>query len=208
MKYEWRKKEKGIYLPKNKPEIIEIPAYKYFTIEGEGNPNSESFPEYIGVLYSLSYGAKMSYKKGIEPEGFYDYTVYPLESFWDIKEDAKKNYNDTINKDDFVFKLMIRQPGFVDKTFADKILELTKEKKPHELLNSAKFETLNEGTCVQMLHLGSYDDEPKSFKIMEEFTTEQGMKRLSEVHKEIYLTDATKVAPEKLKTVLRFKVKK
>lgn len=208
MKYEWRKKEKGIYLPKNKPEIIEIPAYKYFTIEGEGNPNSESFPEYIGVLYSLSYGVKMSYKKGIEPEGFYDYTVYPLESFWDIKEDAKKNYNDTINKDDFVFKLMIRQPGFVDKTFANKILELTKEKKPHELLDSVKFETLNEGTCVQMLHLGSYDDEPKSFKIMEEFTTEQGMKRLSEVHKEIYLTDATKVAPEKLKTVLRFKVKK
>ena len=208
MKYEWRKKEKEIYLPKNKPEIVDIPEFKYFTIEGEGNPNSDAFSEYIGVLYSLSYAVKMSYKKGIEPDGYFDYTVYPLEGVWDIKEDAKKNFTGTINKDDLIFKLMIRQPDFVDLDFVDKIITLTKEKKPHELLDSVKFETINEGTCVQMLHLGSFDNEPESFKIMEDFEIAQGLKRFSKIYKEIYLIDARKTAPEKLKTVLIFQVAK
>lgn len=206
MKHEWRKAEKEIYLPKNKPGIINIPAFKYFTIEGEGNPNIDAFPEYIGVLYSLSYAIKMSYKKGMEPDGFYDYAVYPLEGVWDIKEEAKKKMMEVINKDDLVFKLMIRQPDFVDADFADKMLSITKEKKPHELLENVRFEVIEEGRCVQMLHLGSYDSEPESFKLMEDFATSQGWKRLSKKHKEIYLTDARKVAPEKLKTVLRFRV--
>jgi len=208
MKHEWRKKEKDIYLPKNNPEIVNMPEFKYFTIEGEGNPNNDAFPEYIGVLYSLSYAVKMSYKKGIEPNGYFDYTVYPLEGFWDLKENAKKNYTGIINKDDLIYKLMIRQPDFVNSDFFDKILKLTKEKKPHDLLDSVTFETINEGSCIQMLHLGSYDNEPESFKIMEDFAVAQGLKRISKIHKEIYLTDARKVAPEKLKTVLRFKVEK
>jgi len=208
MKHEWRKKEKGIYLPKNKPEIIDIPDFKYFTIEGEGNPNSETFPDYIGVLYSLSYAVKMSYKKGIEPNDYFDYTVYPLEGVWDIKDYAKKNFTGTINKDDLIFKLMIRQPDFVDLKFFNLILKLTKENKPHDLLDLVKFETIKEGTCVQMLHLGSYDNEPESFKIMEDYTIEQRFKRISKIHKEIYLTDARKTVPEKLKTVLRFKIVK
>lgn len=206
MKHEWRKKEKGIYLPKNKPEIVDIPEFKYLTIEGEGNPNNDAFSEYIGVLYSLSYAVKMSYKKGIEPDGYFDYTVYPLEGVWDIKGDVKKNYTGTLNKDDLVFKLMIRQPDFVDLDFFDKIMILTKEKKPHDLLDSVNFETIKEGHCIQMLHLGSYDNEPESFKIMEDFALDHGLKRLSKIHKEIYLTDARKTAPEKLKTVLRFQV--
>ena len=208
MKHEWRKKEKEIYLPKNKPETVDIPEFKYFTIDGEGNPNSDAFPEYIGVLYSLSYAVKMSYKKGIEPDGYFDYAVYPLEGVWDIKEDAKKNFTGTIKKDDLIFKLMIRQPDFVDLDFVDKIMALTKEKKPHELLDSVKFETINEGTCVQMLHLGSYDNEPESFNTMEDFAIAQRLKRFSKIHKEIYLNDARKTAPEKLKTVLRFQVAK
>ncbi len=208
MKYEWRKNEKGIYLPKNNPEIIDIPEFKYFTIKGEGNPNSEAFSEYIGVLYSLSYAVKMSYKKGIEPDGYFDYTVYPLEGVWDIKEEAKSNYTGIINKNDLIFKLMIRQPDFVDLDFVDKIITLTKENKPHELLDSVKFEAIKEGTCVQMLHLGSYDNEPGSFKIMENFAFARGLKRFSKNHKEIYLTDARKTVPEKLKTVLRFQVEK
>ncbi len=206
MKHEWRKKEKGIYIPKNKPEIIDIPEFKYITIEGEGNPNSDHFPEYIGVLYSLSYAAKMSPKKGIEPEGFFDYTVYPLEGIWDISEEAKKTFDGTLNKDDLIFKLMIRQPDFITQEFFETILEMTKKKKPHELLDHVKFEKLNEGKCVQMLHLGSYDDEPASFQIMEEFAENSGLNRISKVHKEIYITDARKTAPEKLKTVLRFRV--
>ncbi len=206
MKHEWRKKEKAIYLPKNKPEIIDVPQFKYFTIEGVGNPNDDFFAEYIGVLYSLSYGVKVSNKKGIEPSGYYDYTVYPLEGIWDINDAAKKYFSGTINKDDLVFKLMIRQPDFVDMKFANQIMDLTKEKKPHVLLDKVKFEEIKEGKCVQMLHLGSYDYEPESFKLMEAYATEQKLRRLSMVHKEIYLSDARRVASEKLKTVLRFQV--
>ncbi len=210
MKHEWRKHEKGIYMPKNKPEIIDIPAFNYFTISGQGNPNSEMFSEYISVLYSLSYAVKMSCKKGIEPDGYFDYTVYPLEGIWDIKEEARQEYSSSqiINKDDLVFKLMIRQPEFVDLDFVSEIRALTNKKKPHRLLNSVEFETLNEGTCVQMLHLGSYDNEPATFKIMEDFALANSLKRMSKIHKEIYLSDARKTAPEKLKTVLRFQVEK
>lgn len=207
MKHEWRKKEKEIYLPKTRPGIINVPEFKFLTIEGEGNPNNEFFSEYISVLYSLSYPIKMTLKKQeTKPKGYSDYTVYPLEGVWDINDEAKKMFTGKINKDDLVFKLMIRQPDFVDGNFFAQMLEITKKKKPNELLNNVKFEKIEEGKCVQMLHVGSYDDEPKSFKIMEEFARENNLTRLSKVHREIYLSDFRKVAPEKLKTVLRFKV--
>lgn len=208
MKHEWRKKEKDFYLPKNKPINIRIPEFKFFTIDGKGNPNSEIFPKYIEVLYSLSYAVKMSYKKGIEPKGYFDYTVYPLEGIWDISEEVKKSFNGKIDKNELIFKLMIRQPDFVDEQFASFIMEETKKKKPHEFLDNVHFEKIIDGNSVQMMHLGSYDNEPKSFKIMEDFAEANNLKRLSKIHKEIYLTDARKVAPEKYKTVLRFKVDK
>jgi hypothetical protein len=167
MKHKWKKNEKHFYLPKNKPELISIPKFRFFTIEGSGNPNNDFFAEYIGVLYSLSYGIKMSPKKGIEPKGYFDYTVYPLEGVWDLNEEAKKSFNGTINKNDLVFKLMIRQPDFVESDFTLQILEYTKKKKPHDLLEKVRFEEIIEGDCIQMLHIGSYDDEPASFRIME-----------------------------------------
>lgn len=208
MKHEWRKKEKEVYLPKNKPVSIKIPEYKYFTIEGSGNPNDDYFSEYIRVLYSLSYAVKMSIKKGIEPKGYFDYTVYPLEGVWDLNEEAKKKFDGKFDKNDLVFKLMIRQPGFVDESFAMMILERTKQKKFNILLDNVKFEKITDGECVQMMHLGSYENEPESFKQMEDFTQQQNLTRTSKVHREIYISDARKVAPEILKTVLRFKVKK
>jgi len=207
-KYEWKKKEKNLYQPKNKAEIIDIPSFKFFTIEGNGNPNDEFFADYVGALYSLAYGVKMSYKKGIEPKGFYDYAVYPLEGIWDLtekgREEAKKGI---INKEELLFKLMIRQPDFVDETYAKFIVEEVKKNKPHALLNDIKFEEIEEGKVVQMLHVGTYDDEPESFKIMEEFVKESGFERAEKLHKEIYLSDARKVEAEKLKTILRFKIK-
>ena len=206
MKHEWRKKEKKIYFPKNKPEIIKIPGYKFLTIEGEGNPNSDFFSEYIGVLYALSYAIKMNLKKGTDLKGYYDYTVYPLEGVWDINEEAKKTYDGKIDKNDLVFKLMIRQPDFVDDEFVKKMIDQTREKKPHVLLDKVKFEKITDGKCIQMMHLGSYDEEPESFKLMEAFAEKEDLYRISKVHREIYLSDFRKVAPEKLKTVLRFKV--
>jgi hypothetical protein len=208
MKHEWRKREKEVYLPKNKPIIIQIPEYKFFTIEGTGNPNDDYFSEYIRVLYSLSYAVKMSTKKGIEPKGYFDYTVYPLEGVWDINEEAKKKLDGKFDKNDLVFKLMIRQPDFVDEKFAMMILERTKQKKFNVLLDNVKFEKITDGVCVQMMHLGSYDDEPESFKLMEDFAQNENYSRISKVHREIYISDARKVATEKLKTVLRFKIKK
>lgn len=208
MKHEWRKKEKEVYLPKNKPVIIQIPEYKYFTIEGKGNPNDDYFSEYIRVLYSLSYAVKMSPKKGLEPKGYFNYTVYPLEGVWDINEEAKKKFDGKFDKNDLVFKLMIRQPDFVDKQFAMMILERTKQKKFNVLLDNVKFEKIADGECVQMMHMGSYDNEPESFIQMEDFAQQQNLTRTSKVHREIYISDARKVAPEILKTVLRFQVKK
>ena len=132
IKYEWRKKEKEIYLPKNKPQIVNIPTFKYFSITGEGNPNDPFFGQCIKALYSLSYAIRMSYKNGYEPSDFYEYTVYPLEGIWDINEYAKKNYTGVLDKDSLVFNLMIQQPDFVTKSLANEAFERTMTKKPHE----------------------------------------------------------------------------
>ena len=203
---EWRKKEKTLYLPKTIPTIIDILEFKYFMIDGKGNPNDEFFAEYIAVLYSLSYGVRMSPKSGSAPAGYYEYTVYPLEGIWDISESAKQNYTGNLDKNSLVFTLMIRQPDFVTDEFAMDIIDKIKKKKPHKLLDKVRFGIMTEGKCVQMMHLGSYDNEPDSFKKMGEFCLENNLKRISGSHKEIYLSDARKVPPEKLKTVLRYKV--
>lgn len=206
MKYEWKKSDKQFYLPKNKPETIVIPEFKFYTIEGKGNPNDDFFSAYIGVLYSLSYAIKMSIKQGVAPKDYFEYTVFPLEGVWDIDENAKKNFNGTIDKNSLVFKLMIRQPDFVTSDFASETIERTKKKKPQDIFNKVKFEIIEEGLCIQMLHTGSYDNEPESFRNMELFADDKKLKRMSHTHREIYLSDARKVSPEKLKTVLRYKV--
>ena len=207
MKHEWKKEEKQYYLPKTQPEQICIPAFKFFTLQGKGNPNNDFFGEYIRVLYSLSYAVKMSHRKGIAPQGYVDYTVYPLEGIWDLSQEGKANYNGKLLKNELIFNLMIRQPDFVDKDFAMKILEQTLINKPHDLLQYVKFETITEGNCIQMMHIGSYDDEPKSFALMEKLAKDKKLIRKSLAHREIYLSDARKVSPDKLKTVLRFIIK-
>ncbi len=208
IKHEWRKIEKQLYLPKTTPEVITIPSQKFITISGEGNPNSQHFADCIATLYPISYAIKMNLKKmESPPKGYFDYTVYPLEGIWDLNEEAKKKYDGTLNKDDLVFKIMIRQPDFVTETFYNEMLELTKKKKPNSLLENINFETITDGKCIQMMHLGHYDNEPESFEKMEAYAEAKGLNRLAKVHREIYLSDFRKVAPEKLKTVLRFKVK-
>lgn len=206
MVYEWKKAEKKFYLPGTKPELIKMPAFRFFSVEGKGNPNDKSFAEYIGVLYSLSYAVKMSPKKGTAPEGYFEYTVYPLEGVWDISDEAKKNLSSGLDKSALIFKLMIRQPDFVTQEFAQGIINLTKKKKPHPLLENVTFNTFEEGNCIQMMHIGSYDDEPESFRSMEDFCLENNFNRESKRHREIYLSDARRVSTDKLKTVLRFKI--
>ena len=209
VKYEWRKKEKNIYLPQNKPEIIDIPEFNFITIEGEGSPAESIFTDNIGALYSLAYTIKMMPKKmDTPPNGYFDFTVYPLEGVWDINDEAKANFNGVVNKDDFVYKLMIRQPDFVDERFFTEMLKVAKEKKKNPLLEKLKFERSSEGLCVQMLHLGAFEDEPASFEIMEAFAQSEGLVRHSKVHREVYLSDTRKIVPEKFKTILRFQAKR
>jgi hypothetical protein len=204
MKYEWKKQEKEIYLPDNQPKIVMVPSMKYFMLSGKGNPNSEAFAEAIGVLYSLSYAVKMLPKKGEIPDGYFDYTVFPLEGVWDLAEEARGL--EKLDKDSLIYTIMIRQPDFVTDSIAQSVLESTIKKKCHPLLNSVKFGSIEEGLCVQLLHLGSYDDEPQSFARMEDFCQLNNLKRKSKTHKEIYISDARKTLPEKLKTVLRFQI--
>lgn len=206
MKHEWKKDEKQFYSPKDQPNCISIPRFKFYTIEGKGNPNDPSFAEYIEVLYALSYAIKMSPKSGMEPNGYFDYSVYPLEGVWDLSEEGIKNWNGTLDKDQLIFKLMVRQPDFVTEEYAQETIIRTQKKKKLHLLESVKFEQIEEGKCIQMLHIGSFDSEPASFERMMKYAEENGLKRNLKSHREIYLSDARKTAPEKLKTILRSQV--
>jgi hypothetical protein len=204
MKHEWRKKEKGIYLPKNTPTVYEDREKKYFTVCGEGHPDSEAFQLNIELLYALSYSIRMMPKSGVTREDYFEYTVYPLEGIWDLDEEGRKL--DYLDKNHFVYQLMIRQPDFVTEELFRSTVESVRAKKKHLPVDSAKFEVLADGSCVQMMHHGSYDDEPKSFSIMEKYCEENGLRRLDKRHKEIYISDARKTPSDQLKTVLRFKV--
>jgi hypothetical protein len=132
--------------------------------------------------------------------------VYPLEGIWDISEKAKQSFDGKIDKDELVFTLMIRQPDFVSNEFAEMAKEWALKKKANPHIEKLAFVEMTDGKCTQMMHLGSYDNEPESFAIMEEFCTKNQLKRKSKQHKEIYISDPRKVVSEKLKTVLRFEV--
>jgi hypothetical protein len=203
MKHEWKKQEKEIYMPKNNPEVVTVPEYKYFMIDGRGNPNNEEFAETIGVLYALSYAVKMMPKKGFTPEGYFDYTVYPLEGVWDLAEEARGL--EKLDKDSLIYTAMIRQPDFVTEELALDVIKSVKHNKPHRLLENVRFGTLEDGLCIQMMHIGPYDEEKVSFAMMQDYCEKMNMKRTSMIHREIYISDTRKTAPEKLKTVLRFK---
>jgi hypothetical protein len=204
MKYEWKKQDKALYLPPAEPGLIQVPAYNYYMLRGTGNPNADGFAEAVGVLYSLSYAVKMLPKKGPEPEGYYEYTIFPLEGVWDLSEAGRRKA--VLDKDELVYTLMIRQPDFVTPELAAEVLEKVRLSKPHPLLQQAAFAGYEDGLSVQMLHIGSYDDEPQSFTRMQEYCADQGLQRLSLLHREIYISDARRIQPEKLRTVLRFKV--
>jgi hypothetical protein len=207
LKHEWRKHEKAFYLPKNKPEFVDLPEFGFYTISGSGNPNSKKFPDYIQALYAVSYALRMSPKKNLAPKGYFDYTVYPLEGVWDLSEEGRKKFNGVIDKNELVFTLMIRQPDFLGKDDAKGILDWAIENKDVELLKEVKYQRFHEGPCVQMMHVGPYDNEPESFARMETFAQDNGLIRLSKKHREIYLSDARKTAPDTLKTILRFQLK-
>lgn len=204
MKHEWRKKEKNYYLPKTKPEIVNIQKLKFIQIKGSGNPNSEAFSERVGTLYSLAYAIKMMPRKGITPNGYFDYTVYPLEGIWDLKEEARHDEN--FDKNNLVYTIMIRQPDFVTDEVFNEAMSICKKKNNNPLLDEVELVIIDEGMCVQMMHIGSFDNEEKSFEIMKQFCEENNILIKNKAHREIYISDFRRTAEEKLKTVLRYMV--
>ncbi len=204
MKREWRKEEKEFYLPKGKPQIVQVPSFIFVSISGAGNPNGEEFGRNVEALYAFSYGLRMSHKMPDPPEGYYEYTVYPLEGVWNLAHPEKKK--GAVDKDDLIYRLMIRQPDFFTEELFTLIRERAAKKKDLAELNRLEIWREEEGRCVQILHKGSFDSEPESFAKMQEFCQEQFLVRHSMQHREIYLSDSRKVSEDKLKTVLRFKI--
>ncbi len=209
MAFDFKKEFKEFYMPKNKPTIVEIPKMNYVAVRGEGDPNEEGgqYKEAMGILYSVAYTLKMSYMSDYEIEGFFQYVVPPLEGFWWQDGIEGIDYTD---KNTFKWIAMIRLPDFVTKKDFDWAVETATKKKKMDL-SKAQFLTVEEGLCVQILHQGPFDDEPKTVKIMDEFISEEGYENdfsKDRLHHEIYLSDARKVPPERWRTVIRHPIKK
>lgn len=209
MAFDFKKAYKALYMPQNVPELITVPPANYIAVRGHGDPNEEggAYKQAIEILYSVAYTLKMSYKTEHQIEGFFEYLVPPLEGFWWQDGVERVDYTD---KSTFHWISVLRLPDFVTKADFDWAVE-TAEKKKKLDCSSAEFMTIEEGLCVQMMHIGSYDDEPETVAAMDAFLEEQGyVNDLSDTrrHHEIYLSDARKVAPEKRKTVIRHPIKK
>lgn len=209
MAFDYKREYKEFYMPKNKPGIVEVPTMNYIAVRGEGDPNAENseYKESIGLLYGIAFTIKMSKKGDYRIDGYFDFVVPPLEGLWWQEDTDDIDYT---HKENFKFISMIRLPDFVTREdFGWAIEEATRKKKID--FSKAEFLTYDEGLCVQCMHIGSYDDEPATIKLMHEYAAAEGYelditdKRL---HHEIYLSDARKVAPEKLKTVIRHPIKK
>ena len=208
MAFDYKKEYKEFYMPKNKPEIVQIPPMNYIAVRGKGNPNVEGseYKQSIGLLYGIAFTIKMSKKGSHQIARYFDYVVPPLEGLWWQENIKGIDYS---RKEDFHFISMIRLPDFVTKEdFEWAIGEAEKKKK--EDFSKVEFLTYNEGLCVQCMHIGAYDDEPATVELMHSFMTAEGYEldiTDARFHHEIYLSDARRVASEKLKTVIRHPVK-
>lgn len=209
MAFDFKKEYKEFYLPKATPEIVDVPSMNYLAVRGSGDPNEEggAYQRALGVLYALAYTIKMSYKGGHKIEGFFEYVVPPLEGFW--RQDGVAGV-DYANKSGFHWLSVIRLPDFVTNADFQWAREEAARKKKLDC-SAAEFLTIHEGLCVQLMHLGSYDSEPASVALMDEYLKKHGYQNDlsdSRLHHEIYLSDPRKAPPEKWKTVIRHPIKK
>ncbi len=209
MAFDFKKEYKEFYMPKNKPEIVTVPKANYIAVRGKGNPNENdgAYQKTISILYAVAYTLKMSYKTEHKIEGFFEYVVPPLERFW---------WQDNVDGIDYADKAafnwisVIRLPEFITQKDFEWAVEAASEKKKLDC-SSAEFLTIDEGVCVQIMHIGAFDDEPQTVALMDEYIAQNGYENditESRLHHEIYLSDARKVAPEKWKTVIRHPIKR
>lgn len=206
MPLDFKKTQKEWYQPKTTPTIVDVPEMTFITVDGSGDPNSSK--EYIGaveLLYGLSYTIKMNYKDTLE------YVVPPLEGFWSMADEFRGGGASIKDKSKFVWTMMIRQPDFVTEEVFLNAKNIFEKKKPGIDTALAQRCVMTEGLCVQVLHLGAYDDEPATIVVLDGFAEERGyIVDINEKrrHHEIYLSDPRKVAAEKLKTVIRHPIRK
>ena len=209
MAFDFKKAYKALYMPQNVPELITVPPANYIAVRGHGDPNEEggAYKQAIEILYSVAYTLKMSYKTEHKIEGFFEYVVPPLEGFW---------WQDNVDGIDYADKAafnwisVIRLPEFITQKDFEWAVETASEKKKLDC-SSAEFLTVDEGLCVQIMHIGAFDDEPQTVTLMDEYIAQNGYENditESRLHHEIYLSDARKVAPEKWKTVIRHPIKR
>lgn len=207
-KLDYKKKFKELYQPKTTPSLIDIPEMIFFAVDGKGDPNScQEYKNAIEVLYGMSFTVKMSKLNGTQPEGYFEYTVPPLEGLWYQEDTVGIDYS---RKNDFIWTSMIRQPEFVTEAVFELAKETLHRKKPQLDLSKLKMMRFKEGLCVQLMHIGSYDNEPESIARLSKFVSENGLCEdftENRFHHEIYLSDPRKCAPEKLKTVIRHPVR-
>ena len=209
MAFDYKKEYKEFYMPKAKPEIVTVPKMNYIAVRGSGDPNAEGgeYKAAIGLLYAIAFTIKMSKKGNHKIDGYFDYVVPPLEGFWWQNGVEGIDY---AHKESFQWISVIRLPDFVTKEDFDwAVAEATAKKKAD--FSKVEFFTYDEGLCVQCMHIGSYDDEPATVDAMHRYMEEQGYRldiNDTRYHHEIYLSDARKVAPEKLKTVVRHPIAK
>lgn len=209
MAFDFKKEYKEFYLAKNEPQIVLVPPMNYVAVRGTGDPNEEgsAYKAAIAVLYAVSYTIKMSKLGDHRIDGYYDFVVPPLEGFW--WQDGVQGVDYT-SKSSFHWISVIRLPDFVTQEDFDwAVAEATRKKKLD--CSIAEFMTIDEGKCVQIMHIGPYDDEPATVAVMDQYLAANGYENdfsLTRMHHEIYLSDARKIAPEKWKTVIRHPIKK
>ena len=209
MAFDFKKEYKEFYMPKSKPEIVTVPKANYIAVRGKGDPTAEggAYQQAVGIRYAVAYTLKMSYQRDYRIEGFFDYVVPPLEGFWWQDDVGGIDYSD---KSTFNWISVIRLPDFVTQKDFDWATGEA-EKKKHLDCSKAEFLTIDEGLCVQIMHIGPFDDEPATVSMMNAYLLENGYENDfsgSRLHHEIYLSDARKVAPEKWKTVIRHPIKR
>ena len=209
MAFDYKKEYKEFYMPKNKPSIVTVPDMNFIAVRGQGDTNAEvgEDKQSIGLLYGIAFTIKMSKKGDHRIEGYFDYVVPPLEGFWWQEGIAGVDY---AHKERLQWISVIRLPDFVTKEDFDWAVEEATRKKKTDY-SKVEFFTYDEGLCVQCMHIGPYDDEPKTIARMHAFMEQEGYAldiTDQRMHHEIYLSDARRVAPEKRKTVIRHPIRK
>lgn len=207
MKYEWCKQAKDLYSTKQQPRILTVPAQRFISLHGVGNPNGPEFQQRVQTLYPLAYGLKNAYRQyAVESASeVTDYVVFPLEGVWSLTK--KGQQLDHLDKNEFSYDIMIQIPEFVPADLIQPTLDQVIAKKELTLGDQVEIKEYPEMLVAQILHVGAYDDEPASFAKIDQLVASTGHQRLSKIHREIYLSDARRVEPARLKTILRYRIK-